>query len=154
MKTKSVVILLLITVLTICSCKLEPELSGEAEVVAQVGTKAATSISNVYNENGSYDGLTVTYYGNSVYFNYSDASIELDLSDVSLGTKTVTINGQSIINYEDYPSIYPATQTFNISFEYDGIEHTLEAKVRVTGVSSISVTGIKVDGTSYKDQSK
>lgn len=145
-------VLILLTALLICSCNMDPELSGDAEKVATVGVHAVSDVMNKYNESGSYPGLTIVEGSNYVLtLNFSNCTTTVDLSEYGLGTKTVTIDNQVVLKYEAYPELYPASQTFNIKFQYDGSSHTMEMKIRMTGVSSGTVTGIKIDGKKYKD---
>lgn len=157
MRTKTLaIILILLSLFLVCSCKTEPEVSGEAEITLKVGVSAFADIITKWQEDGSYPGLNVVLGDNYVMvLNFTNCSTTLDLSSVdpSLGTKTVTINGQVSYKYEEYPEAYPVTMTYNISFQFGGAPHTLEANIRATGVSTMKATNIKIDGKKYKDES-
>lgn len=155
MKAKTITfIMILLAVFLLCSCNMDPELSGDAEKVADVGIQSVTDVVNKYNESGSYSGLTIVAGDNYVLtYNFANCSTTVDLSQYGLGTKTVVINGQVATRYEAYPEAFPATATYNISFRYDGVTHTMEVKLRMTGVSSGTATNIKIDGKKYKDES-
>lgn len=155
MKTKPITyILILLTVLMLCACNMDPELSGDAEKIADVGVNSVTDVVNKYNESGSYPGLTIVAGDNYVLtYNFSNCSTTVDLSKYGMGTKTVILNGQVSTRYEAYPEVYPATAKYNITFRFDGTTHTMELQMRMTGVSSGSVSNIKIDGKRYKDES-
>ena len=157
MKSKTIaIIMILLASIMVCSCNMDPEISGDAEKTLRVGMGAVEYIMNKYQTDGSYPGLNIVAGDNYVMvLNFSNCSATLDLSaiDPSLGTKTVVVNGQVSYKFEAYPESYPSTMTFNISFSYGGSFHTLEMKVRATGVSSMSATNIKVDGKKYRDES-
>jgi len=149
----SCAILILLTVFLICSCNMEPELTAEADRIATVGINSVSDIINKYDKSGHYDGLSVVLGDNDlVVYNFSNCSTTIDLSNLypSWGTKTVVISGQVSLKFDAYPESYPATMTLNIRYLYGGETHTLEMKVRVTGISSMTASAIKVDGVSYK----
>jgi hypothetical protein len=159
MKMKLLFVLVAV-VLLICSCNVDPysnlpDMTDEARIVAHVGMASSNGIAAKYNETGSYPGCSVTVIDDGVYFNLSNASIAIDLSSISpsLGTKTVVVTGQEYVVYEAYPEMFPARESYNIWFSYDGKGHTLELSAKLTGASSITVTGVKVDGVSYKPSS-
>ena len=147
MKTRTTIVFLILAVLLICSCKMEPQLSDEDYTVAKVGIRTESQIANSYNKNGSYSGVSQSSTGNgTVYYNYSGATASVDCSDLGLGTISVRLTGQVRCTFTNYPSMYPNIYTYNISFTYSGKSHTLEYEVKYTGISSSEITRLKVDG--------
>lgn len=146
------IVLILLSVLLICSCNMEPNITAEADRIGGIGIYAAGDVSNKYYESGSYAGFDVVVGENNlIVYNYSRCSTTVDLSgiDPSLGKTTVVISGQISFRYDAYPEMYPSTTNYNISFTYAGKTHSLEMKSRTTGVTSTTISSIKVDGVSY-----
>ena len=154
-RRRIVIILIFVAIALICSCKSEPELSGEADRVASVGLVASSSILDKYSETGSYSGVSMRVSGNTICYSLSDASITIDLSivEASMGTHTIKVDGEVVYTYEAYPATYPYSVSYNIRFTYAGKNHTLEIKGKWTGVSSTTVSLLKVDGKSYDPSS-
>lgn len=146
------IILILLTVILICSCNMEPNITAEAARIGTIGILSAGDVSSKYHESGSYAGVDVVVGDNNlIVYNFNKCSTTIDLSgvDPSLGKTTVVINGQISFRYEAYPEIYPSTTNYNITFSYAGKTHSLEMKSRSTGVSSTTISSIKIDGVSY-----
>ena len=151
LKRITVLLIILFSLFVVCSCKQEPDLTEEAEKIATVGLRSSIEIMNVYNETGSYTGVSTRISGSTICFSFSNASITLDFSDMdsSIGIQTVKVNGEVVFSYEALPATYPYSVTYNLSYTYAGKNHTLEIKGRFTGVSSSTVSLLKVDGKSY-----
>lgn len=157
LKRGTVIVLILVALLLVCSCKSEPELTETEEKTAAVGIYSAGAIIEQYIENGSYTGVSVKLSDDKTtgVFSFKNASVSVNLSslDATWGTQTITVNGEVVMKYEAYPAEYPRSMTFNVSYVFGGKTHTLEVKDRETGVSSEQITFFKFDGKEY-DASK
>lgn len=142
--------LVLILVCLLVSCTQEPPvLTNEADCIAAVGIHAVNEII----KDGNLKGYTKTILERANYHNMSNVSITVDLGSINSkwGTQTVVVSGQlSVVYDEEYPSEYPRTTTYNISYSYMGVKHTLELKIRATGISSSQYNVLKVDGVEYR----
>ena len=150
-KRGTFIVLILIALLLVCSCKNEPEPNHEVEKIAGAGVLASVDIISQYSETGSYTGVSLKTTDNTACFSFTNATVSTDLSsiDASMGTHTIKVNGEVVYTYEAYPATYPFSLSYNISFSYAGSNHTLELKGRATGVSTQSFSLLKVDGKSY-----
>ena len=147
MKKRTIPIFIILALLMICSCKMEPKLSDEAYTVAKVGIRTEDQIANSYYKNGSYSGVSQTSTGTgTVYYNYNNANASVDCSDLGLGMISVRLTGQVRAMFPNYPSMYPNIYTYNISYTYLGKSHTLEYEIKYTGASTSEITRLKVDG--------
>ena len=145
------IVLILVALVLVCSCKSEPEMTKDVERVASVGLVSSSSIVDRYAETGSYTGVSHRVGDNAICYTLSNASITIDLSSIeaTMGTHTITVSGEIVYDYEAYSATYAYSVSYNVRFAYAGKDHTLEIKGRWTGVSSTKVSLLKVDGTSY-----
>lgn len=128
-----------------------PETNSEVKRIVLIGINSALDAMEKYDYYGSYSGMTKSLGTDTVVYHYSHVVDNVDLSmvDTSLGTKTVTMSGQVSFKFDNLPSSYPCTIEYNISFEIMGSSHTLEQRKKSTGVSSQTVSYLKVDGVQY-----
>ncbi len=156
-KRFSIVLVILIAIVSLCSCKSEPELSKEEDKTAAVGIYASAAAMAEYADKGSYAGISVKVSDDKsvAVFSLDNVSISTNLSgiDASWGTQTITVGGEVVMKYEAPPAEYPRSMTFNLVYSFGGKNHTLELKERETGVSSATITFFKFDGKEY-DSSK
>lgn len=152
-KRFTVVLVIIIAIVSLCSCKSEPELSEKDEKVATVGLYALAETLGQYSENDSYKGVSfvISQDNSTGVFSFNNVSIPTNLTEIdsSWGTQTILLNGELVLKYEAPPASYPRTATINISFTFGGKTHTMEVIEKETGISSRKITYFKFDGTEY-----